>query len=79
MIIARDGRNPTAAINPRYMHKGHGSLLVCVAICVLFLQMQWWNFLKTHCSKVMVTVADHLGLLHLMTNSQCTKETAMAV
>ena len=30
------------------------------------------------CSQVVATFADHLGLLHFLVNSQCTKVTAMA-
>ena len=51
---------------------------VSLGFSLRFLQMKCVDFLKMFCSKVMVTFADHLGLLHFLTDSRCTKETMMA-
>ena len=42
------------------------------------LHMHCVDFVETLCSEVLVTFADHLWLLHFLTDFQWTKQTAMA-
>ena len=55
-------------LKTRCLQTSYGVLKICIV----------WILLKTLCSKVLATFADHLPSSLLVTNSRRTKETAMA-